>query len=226
MWRTALEYLYSEGMKKLIFDLRFNPGGYLDQAVMVADLFMAEGKLITYTQGRSDHERQDFIDRRTSAHHFESMPMVIILNEYSASASEVVTGALKDSGRCKVVGAKSFGKGSVQEVFSVARRRRAPVDRGEILHARRTGASMRSASNRITLSVHLSINPRQMKPYSMRSRRTTKRTPRFPTPTPTPAPHYENRVAKLIDRDAQFKKAYEVLAATSLPAAEGDLAVE
>ncbi len=113
----ALIWLHSMGMKKLILDFRWNPGGFLDQAIAIADLFMKKGDLLTYTQGRSDEDRNDFNDLRDSRYGFEDLDVVILINEYSASASEVVSGALKDSGRCKVVGMKSFGKGSVQEIF-------------------------------------------------------------------------------------------------------------
>lgn len=114
----ALIYLKMAGMKKLVFDLRFNPGGYLDQAVRIADIFLHKNDLITYTEGRSS-PRKDFKDEYTSNDGFADMPMVILLNEYSASASEVVTGALKDNHRATVLGQKSFGKGSVQEVFNL-----------------------------------------------------------------------------------------------------------
>ncbi|MBI1390714.1 MAG: PDZ domain-containing protein [bacterium] len=114
--RDALRYLNTEGMQYLIFDLRYNPGGYLDQAVKIADLFLEKGDLITYTYGRESPYRE-FRDQVTSKEGFADLPMVILVNEASASASEVVTGALRDNHRAVVVGKTSFGKGSVQEVF-------------------------------------------------------------------------------------------------------------
>lgn len=209
----ALEWLYSMGMKKLIFDLRFNPGGYLDQAVMVADLFLSEGQLITYTQGRSEESRQDFIDQRNSQHGFESTPMVIILNEYSASASEVVTGALKDSGRCDVVGATSFGKGSVQEVF--------PLRADAAL--RLTVAKYYTPADRCIhevgidpdyeVSSYLHAPTEDLEPGDGEGEADVEQ----PTPTPTPSPSkvYDSRISRTFDRDAQLKKAYEVLVAMS-----------
>lgn len=116
---TSLRYLKTAGMKKLIFDLRFDPGGYLDQAVNIADLFLSKGDLITYTQGRSSQPRYFHKREYSGGDNYAGFPMVILTNEYSASASEVVTGALKDNGRVLVVGKKSFGKGSVQEVFGL-----------------------------------------------------------------------------------------------------------
>ncbi|MBZ0257647.1 S41 family peptidase [bacterium] len=112
----AMRYLKTLGMKKLVFDLRYNPGGYLDQAVKIADIFLPKGELITYTYGR-ESPYKEFRDAITSRDGFSDIPMVILINEAAASASEVVTGALKDNHRAVVIGKKSFGKGSVQEVF-------------------------------------------------------------------------------------------------------------
>ena len=114
--KESMRYLKLAGMKKLILDLRFNPGGYLDQAVKVGELFLKKGDLITYTYGRSSPHRY-FYDESTDEDGFSDIPLVILVNQYSASASEVVTGALKDQKRAVVVGKTSFGKGSVQEVF-------------------------------------------------------------------------------------------------------------
>lgn len=114
--KDAMRYLKLEGMEKMILDLRFNPGGYLDQAIKVAEIFLHEDELITYTYGRESPTRK-FFDDSTDEEGFSDIPLIILLNEYSASASEVVTGALKDNQRAIVVGKTSFGKGSVQEVF-------------------------------------------------------------------------------------------------------------
>jgi carboxyl-terminal processing protease len=116
--RDAMRYLRTEGMQKLILDLRYNPGGYLDQAVKVADLFLPRGELITYTKGRNS-ELREFRDNSNDSDGFLDIPLVILMNKYSASASEVVTGALKDNHRAIVIGQTSFGKGSVQEVFGL-----------------------------------------------------------------------------------------------------------
>ncbi len=98
----------------LVLDLRDNPGGLLDQAVQVADRWLSEG-LVVYTQGRVESQRQEF---RAHADGSESVyPMVILVNAGSASASEIVAGALQDQHRALVVGAPTFGKGSVQTVY-------------------------------------------------------------------------------------------------------------
>jgi carboxyl-terminal processing protease len=97
-----------------VLDLRNNPGGLLDQAVKVADLFLTEG-LVVYTKGRVESQLQEF---RASAEGDEpTYPIAILINEGSASASEIVAGALQDHHRALVIGQKSFGKGSVQTVF-------------------------------------------------------------------------------------------------------------
>ncbi|VAX40187.1 hypothetical protein MNBD_PLANCTO03-1773 [hydrothermal vent metagenome] len=115
--REALESIgAAEGsLNGLIFDLRWNPGGVLSEAVALADMFLDEG-IIVSTRGRVGDEE---IDRATSEGTFPNFPMVILLNEFSASASEVFSGALVDHGRAKVLGTRSVGKGSVQSVIPI-----------------------------------------------------------------------------------------------------------
>lgn len=103
--------LQSNGMNKMIIDLRDNPGGVLDEACNMADMILPEG-VITYTETKSG-ERTDYNSDAQSL----DIPIVILINENSASASEVFTGALKDYGKATVVGKKSYGKGIVQTVF-------------------------------------------------------------------------------------------------------------
>ncbi len=113
----ALDQLMRDGATSLIVDLRNNPGGLLDAAVDVAEPFFKKGELVVYTEGRkkSDHEEYradldgDPID----------IPIVVLINAGTASAAEIVTGALKDTGRAVIVGERSFGKGSVQSVFKL-----------------------------------------------------------------------------------------------------------
>jgi carboxyl-terminal processing protease len=101
--------------KGLILDLRNDPGGLLEQAIRVSDEFLSSG-LIVYTEGRSSQQTMRFYAR--PGHKFEaSLPMVVLINEGSASASEIVAGALKDHKRALIMGSKSFGKGSVQTII-------------------------------------------------------------------------------------------------------------
>ena len=96
-----------------VIDLRDNPGGLFDQAVGVADLWLEDG-LIVYTEGRSETQRQEFRAKPSGEGHY---PLVVLVNEGSASASEIVAGALQDQKRALVVGVSTFGKGSVQTVY-------------------------------------------------------------------------------------------------------------
>jgi carboxyl-terminal processing protease len=102
--------------KGLILDLRNDPGGLLDQAVRVADEFLQSG-LIVYTEGRNRNQNMRFYARAGQEGKVATVPMVVLINEGSASASEIVAGALKDQKRALIVGTKSFGKGSVQTII-------------------------------------------------------------------------------------------------------------
>jgi carboxyl-terminal processing protease len=109
---SALETLKSEGMKKLILDLRGNGGGYLKAAIDVADEFLGSGALIVYTEGMN-HKRE--VSKATADGLFEQGDLVILVDEGTASAAEIVSGAIQDHDRGMIVGRRSFGKGLVQE---------------------------------------------------------------------------------------------------------------
>lgn len=108
-----LRRLLAEGMQGLVLDLRFNPGGRLDQAISVADLFLDAGVIVS-TRGRN---RPETVIRATAENTLPKFPMAVIINEASASASEILAGALADNRRAAIVGTRSYGKGSVQEVI-------------------------------------------------------------------------------------------------------------
>lgn len=113
----ALESLHKESggpLKGVILDLRNNPGGLLDQAVEVADLFLKEG-LIVYTKGREADAQMEFSAKSSGTE--PDYPLVVLINGGSASASEIVAGALQDHGRAVILGTQSFGKGSVQTIL-------------------------------------------------------------------------------------------------------------
>ncbi|MBN1825612.1 MAG: S41 family peptidase [Candidatus Eisenbacteria bacterium] len=112
---SALRDLESSGIRGLVIDLRSNPGGLLDQAVEVSDLLLDDGQLITYTQGRRKNANSRFVDHKNTEH--GGYPIVVLVNQYSASASEIVSGAVQDWDRGLVVGKTTFGKGSVQSVI-------------------------------------------------------------------------------------------------------------
>jgi carboxyl-terminal processing protease len=111
----ALDQMLQTGISSLVIDLRNNPGGLLDAAVEVAEPFFKKGELIVYTQGRKPSDREEY--RAEADGEPLNLPVAILVNSGSASAAEVLTGALKDTGRAVVVGERSFGKGSVQTVF-------------------------------------------------------------------------------------------------------------
>jgi carboxyl-terminal processing protease len=106
----------SDGIKGLVLDLRNNPGGVLNGAVAVSDVFLEDG-LIVYTEGRIEDSNYKFKARPDDA--FKGSPMVVLVNEGSASASEIVAGALQDHKRAVIMGSKTFGKGSVQTIMQL-----------------------------------------------------------------------------------------------------------
>jgi carboxyl-terminal processing protease len=110
--------LKGKGMRKLVFDLRGNPGGALDQAIKVANRFLPRGDLIVYTRGRVPNSDQDY--RATEQSDYLDVPMVTLVNRNSASASEIVSGALQDHDRSLIVGETTFGKALVQSVYRVS----------------------------------------------------------------------------------------------------------
>ena len=112
--RDGLRDLIKKGMKALILDLRNNGGGLLDASVKIVSMFVKNG-LVVETKGRSERANEKYYVNKSE--YLTSVPMVVMINGGSASASEIVAGALNDRGRAKLIGEKSFGKGSVQTLF-------------------------------------------------------------------------------------------------------------
>ena len=111
-FKSSLATLKANGLKKLILDLRGNPGGYMERATSMADEFIAGDKLLVYTEGKDSR-----FDRKTRSHvngAFEKGPVIVLVDEGSASASEILAGALQDHDRALIVGRRSYGKGLVQ----------------------------------------------------------------------------------------------------------------
>ena len=117
-FEEAIETLKKEGISGLILDLRNNPGGLLNSAVSLADRFLDEGKLIVTTKGREQENIIEFRSRNKDA--LNECPMVVLVNKGSASASEIVAGAIQDNKRGLVVGTRTFGKASVQTVVPLS----------------------------------------------------------------------------------------------------------
>ncbi len=116
--KHALHDLSAKGMKRLLFDIRGNPGGPLDQAIKVSNEFLPKGKMIVYTRGRVPNSDQDY--RATEDSEFTEMPIVALINRNSASAAEIVSGALQDHDRAYLVGETTFGKALVQSVYRIS----------------------------------------------------------------------------------------------------------
>lgn len=115
--KTALNKLQKEGMKKLILDLQGNPGGYMDQAINIADEFLKKGEKIVFTKGQEPKYNENAFASEQG--NFERGDLIVLVNEGSASASEIVAGALQDNDRALVVGRRSYGKGLVQRPFDL-----------------------------------------------------------------------------------------------------------
>ena len=116
-FKTYMEDLQKQGMESLILDLRFNPGGTLDAAIDLAKLFIGDEKLIVYTKGRKETYFKEYKSGKTAM--YPDIPVVLLVNEGSASGSEIVAGALQDHQRALLIGARTFGKGSVQQVSTL-----------------------------------------------------------------------------------------------------------
>ncbi len=116
----ALNKLKEQGMKKLVLDLRNNPGGLLGSAVIVSDLFLPKGDLVVYIKGREKEDRTDYYARNNFG--FENMPLVVLINRGSASGAEIVAGSIQDNDRGILVGKTSWGKGLVQTVFNIGKK--------------------------------------------------------------------------------------------------------
>lgn len=116
-FKAALAKLKEQGMKKLVLDLQSNPGGYLNQAIDLSDEFLKAGEKIVFTKGKD--KRYDTEAMTTDKGDFEEGSLIVLVNEGSASASEIVSGALQDNDRALIVGRRTFGKGLVQTPFDL-----------------------------------------------------------------------------------------------------------
>jgi carboxyl-terminal processing protease len=115
--KAAIDKLRRQGMRKLVLDLRGNPGGLLDQGVRVAELFLDPGERVVSTRGRTPDATAEYTDDAPEP--WPDMPLVVLVDHGSASASEIVAGALQDQDRAVIVGVQSYGKGSAQSLFSL-----------------------------------------------------------------------------------------------------------
>lgn len=115
--KTALADLKKQGMESLVLDLRFNPGGTLDSAIDLVKLFIGDNKMIVYTKGRKEQFFKEYKSDKEAP--YSDLPIILLVNEGSASGSEIVAGALQDHERALLIGGRTFGKGSVQQVSTL-----------------------------------------------------------------------------------------------------------
>ena len=116
--KEGMEQAKEDGVKGFVLDLRENPGGLLTQSVKVASHFLFKGRMVVYTQGRAKNDYHEY--RGLYRDSLYQVPVAILINQYSASASEIVAGALRDSGKALIIGENSYGKGSVQTIFRLS----------------------------------------------------------------------------------------------------------
>ena len=224
--QKALEKLAAEkgGLKGLVLDLRNNPGGLLTQAVRVSDLFLDSG-MIVYTEGRIESQKQKFFAQKDGS--WMDFPMVVLVNGGSASASEIVAGALQDHKRAVILGTKTFGKGSVQTIL--------PLDDSSALRLTTAryftpkGRSIQATG--IVPDIAVETAPQQQESKADDKRRPSLREENLPghlqnqqnqqQPTPSVQPDQENKEKlvpqsgptgdETIDNDAQLKRALDLL---------------
>src|SRR5262245_26891666 len=194
---AALEKFAKSGTKAMVLDLRNNPGGLLTSAVEVAEKFLEDGKLVVYTEGRVRNQNMRF-----SAHAKKPMstiPMVVLINQGSASASEIVAGALQDYNRAVVVGTQSFGKGSVQTIIPLS-----------------DGSGLRLTTAKSFTPKGRSIHGKGLAPDIVVEQ------PQPPTPAPgavepAPAPPTNGESAQeLLKKDVQLQRALDLLKAMKI----------
>jgi carboxyl-terminal processing protease len=114
----AVESLEKQGATGLVIDLRYNPGGLLSAAVDISRLFLDSNKMIVFTKGRKPENHQEF--RAGASASYSDVPLIILVNRYSASAAEIVSGAMQDNKRGLILGERSFGKASVQSMIPLS----------------------------------------------------------------------------------------------------------
>ena len=179
-------------MKALVLDLRNNPGGLLTSAVEVSEKFLDDGKLVVYTEGRVRNQNMRFTAHAKRPH--TKIPMVVLVNQGSASASEIVAGALQDYGRAKVVGTQSFGKGSVQTIIPLS-----------------DGAGLRLTTAKYFTPKGRSIQGKGITPDVIAEVPKEVKEPKDAAAKEKPAPQPSLDPLEELKKDVQLQKAIEVL---------------
>lgn len=181
--REAITKLKGQGMRQLILDVRGNPGGLLNQAIDVASEFLPRGQVVVSVKGRTEYSEP--IVYKSSGSEPEDVPLVVLINRGSASASEIVAGAIQDHGRGLLVGETSFGKGLVQKVFQL------PFNTGLTLTTARYytpyGRSLQRDYSNGSLYDYYARHDEEEKPAPSGS--PAPRSTQSPLPQPSPSPH-------------------------------------
>lgn len=195
---TSLDKYVKEGkIQGLVLDLRNNPGGLLTAAVEVSEKFLESGKLVVYTEGRVRNQNMRFSSNAKRV--FSEFPIVVLVNQGSASASEIVAGALQDWGRAVVIGTQSFGKGSVQTIIPLS-----------------DGSGLRLTTAKYFTPKGRSIHGKGITPDIIVDGPKTTAAPGGPdTPVPTPPPATETPQEQL-KRDPQLQRALDLLKAMKI----------
>jgi carboxyl-terminal processing protease len=192
---TALEKYSKEGkIQGLILDLRNNPGGLLTASVEVTEKFIDSGRLVVYTEGRVRNQNMRF--QANSKRIFSDFPMVVLVNQGSASASEIVAGALQDWGRAVVIGTQTFGKGSVQTIIPLS-----------------DGSGLRLTTAKYYTPKGRSIHGKGVTPDIIVEQ------PKPPAPAPGAAPEpppSTDNPQEMLKRDVQLQRALDLLKAMKI----------
>jgi carboxyl-terminal processing protease len=193
------KFAKSEKIQGLVLDLRNNPGGLLTSAVEVSEKFLDAGKLIVYTEGRVRNQNMRF--QANARRVYADFPIVVLLNQGSASASEIVAGALQDWGRGIVLGTQSFGKGSVQTIIPLS-----------------DGSGLRLTTAKYYTPKGRSIHGKGIAPDIIVEGPKTTAAAQQPTPEgapapPKPGPSVETKPSDELKRDPQLQRALDLLKA-------------
>lgn len=214
----ALNDLENQGMEAMILDLRSNPGGLLNAAVEVADKFLEKGKLIVYTEGRKKNQDMRFFAHDDFTH--PNYPMVVLVNHGSASASEIVAGALQSHSRAIVIGTQTYGKGSVQSVIPLSDNSGLRLTTATYFTPDGNSIHEKGIAPDIVIAFDASVTiPRTSEESPQETPEGEETEPQKDTLSEEQnneqnneeAPETENEMAQLIERDPQLQRAVDVL---------------
>jgi carboxyl-terminal processing protease len=190
---TALEKYSKDGkIQGLILDLRNNPGGLLTSSVEVAEKFLDGGRLVVYTEGRVRNQNMRF--QANAKKVYADFPIVILVNQGSASASEIVAGALQDWGRAIILGTQTFGKGSVQTIIPLS-----------------DGSGLRLTTAKYFTPKGRSIHGKGITPDILVEQPKVAAAAPGETPTPTPIPPPADNPQEMLKKDVQLQRAMDLL---------------